>query len=333
MIISHAVRNAISPAIIFVILMPLLFIAGCTSDGNTPPDVREVPGQEGWGIYELDRSTLDVKLLYGSSYEIFTSCLGLSSSGDRLVFAQKIGGQDNDNMEICSIGTDGGDFTRITNNRFWDLYPVWSPDDTRLAFLSMRENDLDIYVIDADGGNEHKLFDSGFHDADIDWVGDSIVFTSQSAIWRMNPDGTQPVEITSPPGRGEWGIANLPLGDYDPRLSPDGGRIVFERLDDVNQPNGIYNIYVINRDGSGETRLTDTGYAQGLVNWSHSGRELVYIVGAINGEGKYDIYIMNSDGTGNHNITPDYFPADFLCRAALFSQDDSKILFIGQWWE
>jgi len=214
-----------------------------------------------------------------------------------------------------------------------DLYPVWSPDDTSIAFLSKREDDLDIYVMNADGSDTRKLYDSGTNDADIDWVGHSIVFTSGFTIWKMNYDGTNPIQITNPQDKGLWGKANLPIGDYDPRLSPDGEKIVFERLEDANTLHGGYNLFTVNDDGTGESRLTDNGYSQGLVNWSNSGEELVYIVAAINGEGKYDIYLMNSDGTNNRNTTPDYFPADFLCHSPVFSKDDSKIFFTGQWWE
>ncbi len=88
-----------------------------------------------------------------------------------------------------------------------DVYPVWSPDGSRIAFLSRPDKDLDIYVMDADGSNIEKLYDSGFNDADIDWVDDNIVFTSQFAVWKMNSDGSQPVQVTSPPDRGQWGEA------------------------------------------------------------------------------------------------------------------------------
>jgi Tol biopolymer transport system component len=56
-------------------------------------------------------------------------------------------------------------------------------------------------------------------------------------------------------------------------------------------------------------------------------------VGAIDGEGKYDIYMMNADGTNTQNVTPDYFPAAFLCHTPIFSSDDSRIYFIGEWYE
>jgi Tol biopolymer transport system component len=104
-------------------------------------------------------------------------------------------------------------------------------------------------------------------------------------------------------------------------------------LEDPNTPHGSYNFFVVNSDGTGELRLTSNGYSQGLASWSHAGTELVYVVSAIDGQGKYDMYMMKADGTDNHNITPDYFPTGFLCYAPIFSKDDSKVFFIGQWWE
>ena len=187
--------------------------------------------------------------------------------------------------------------------------------------------------MNADGSNVQKLYDSGYHDADIDWAGDKIVFTSQSRIWKMQDDGTNPTILTNPPRAGEWGNANLPFGDYDPRLDSDGTKIVFERLEGDSSIHGNYNIYTINIDGSGETRLTNNGYSQGLASWSQSGDKIVYTVSSINDEGKYDLFTMNADGTNNQNITPNYFPAAFLCYTAIFSKDDSQIFFMGEWWE
>ena len=79
--------------------------------------------------------------------------------------------------------------------------------------------------------------------------------------------------------------------------------------------------------------MTSNGYTQGIVDWSHSGDRLVYMVSAIGSQGVYDLYMMNSDGTENRNITPDYFPAQFLCYTPQFSLDDSAIYFVGEWWE
>jgi len=316
-----------------LILLSSMHMLGCAGSSSPQPVAKTVPQQAEWGIYELELSTQDVRLVYSTPYEIQSSALRLNKAGDKLIFAQKIEGSSDNNFEICSIDVDGSNLRRLTENSFWDLYPAWSPDGTKIAFLSKRDHDLDIYLMDKNGDNVQKLYDSGDNDADIDWAGNSLVFTSQFAIWRMKEDGTQPIRITNPPSRGEWGQANLPKGDYDPRLSYDGNRIVFERLEDTTLSNGGYNLFVVNLDGTGETRLTDNNYAQGLANWSHSGERIVYVVAAIGGVGKYDMYMINSDGNDNHNITPYYFPADFLCHSPVFSKGDARIFFIGQWWQ
>jgi TolB protein len=197
----------------------------------------------------------------------------------------------------------------------------------------LRQTDLDLYLVKADGSSLRKLYDSGAHDADIDWVGNRIVFTSNNRIWMIQADGTNPAPVTQPPRAGEWGKTNLPFGDYDPRLSPDGNQIVFERLEGDDSPHGKCNLFLVNTDGGGETRLTNNGYSQGLASWSHAGDKLVYTVAAVGDQGQYDLYIMNSDGTYNHNITPNYFPDFFLAHAAIFSLDDTKVYFIGEWWK
>jgi Tol biopolymer transport system component len=58
----------------------------------------------------------------------------------------------------------------------------------------------------------------------------------------------------------------------------------------------------------------------------------VFAVCAVGNEGKYDIYFMDSEGSENRNITPEYFPAEFLCHHPIFSKDDTKIFFVGEWY-
>jgi Tol biopolymer transport system component len=255
----------ITKKVALIMVCLVLGMLGCGSENPSPyvTDVpQSVPREQNWGIYSLDLTTGKVELVYSSASEI--GFLNLNKAGDTLAFSQHFGGDANENEEICNVKIDGGELTRITDNNLMDTYPVWSPDGAQIAFLSWRDKDLDIYVMDSDGSNQRRLYDSGSHDADIDWVGHNIVFTSGSQIWIMQDDGTAPVQVTDPPDAGVWGDANLPFGDYDPRLSPDGRKIVFERLEDDTSPHGNYNFFVINADGSGETRLTDSSYSQGL---------------------------------------------------------------------
>jgi Tol biopolymer transport system component len=299
---------------------------------NNPDARNAVPHKGKYGIYVLDLVTEKVTLLYSTDNEIYTSALRLNAQGEKLVFTQKIDGVNDESTEIFTLDVDGQNLMRLTDNGYFDLYPAWSPDGTRIAFLSKRNNDLDIYMMNADGSDQHLFYDSGSHDADIDWAGDTIVFTSGFKIWCIKTDGTGLTQVTNPDDAGQWGNANLPIGDYDPRLRPDGLKIVFERLEDPESLYGGYDIFSVNVDGAEETRLTSTGYAQGLASWSRAGDKMVYGVAAIGEEGKYDMYMMDADGSQSHNTTPEYFASDFLCYSPMFSLDDSKIYFIGQWY-
>ena len=313
---------------ILMAVFSLLLIACLLS--SHPSSKITVPHEEKWGIYSLNLDTQAVELLFSSPQQITT--LRLNHAGDKFVFSQPVGGEDNTNEEIFTLDIDGQNLQRLTDNSYWDLYPAWSPDGGHIAFLSLRESDLDIYLMNADGSNTTRLFDSGTHDADIDWMGSHIAFTANNRIWIMNDDGSDAHLISEPPRAGEWGNANLPFGDYDPRIDPEGKMIVFERLVDDQSPHGNYDFYLMNIDGIYLTRLTDNGYSQGLANWSHAGDQIVYTVAAIGDAGQYDIYVMNSNGTENRNITPETFPQDFLCHSPTFSLDDSTIYFVGEWW-
>jgi Tol biopolymer transport system component len=309
---------------ISIFLIIILLFLGCINNGLVPHVNR-------WGIYSLNLSTKRVDLIYSSNNEITT--LRLNNNGNSFVFSMMIDGSEYNNTEICLLNIDGANFNRLTENNFWDLYPTWSPDDNRIAFLSFREDNLDIYMMNADGSNQSLFYDSGSHDADIHWIDDIIVFTSASKIWRIKDDGTEPFTITNPPNTGEWGNANLPFGDYDPNIHPDKTKIAFERLEEDTSPHGNYNIFTIEIDGSNETRLTNNYFTQGFPTWSNSGDKILFLVSAIQDEGKYDLYIMDSDGSNITNITPNYFPDRFLCHAGIFSNDDTIIYFIGEWWE
>jgi len=325
------VKVMIRLTMVFICLAGM--VLGCNSEvpsssgGKFP---QSVPREQSWGIYALDLTTEAVEMIYSSDAKL--EFLDLNQAGDTFAFSEQFAGSAAENEEICTVGVDGAGFRRLTNNQFMDIYPVWSPDGDRFAFLSWRETDLDIYLMDSNGDNQIELYDSGSHDADIDWVGSSIVFTSGSRIWLMGDDGSNAIPVTDPQDAGVWGDVNLPFGDYDPRLSPDGQRIVFERLEDDASPHGNYNFFIVNADGSNEVRLTDSGYSQGIASWSHAQDRLVFVVAAVGSNGRYDIYTMDSTGANITNITPDYFPPDFLCHWPVFSIDDSMVFFIGQWW-
>jgi len=324
-----------------LVLVIVAFISACAEARNAPAIVGPqetspaselvVPHAGRWGIYRLHLDSQVVDLVYSSPIAI--AGLRLNGLGDSFVFSQKADETSDTTEEIYALSVDGVDLRRITTNDFWDLYPVWSPDAAKLAFLSQRASSLGIYIMNADGSGARVLLDSEEHEADIDWRGDQIVFTRESSVWIMQSDGTGVQKLTEPPRAGEWGNANLPFGDYDPRLSPDGTKVLFERMVGDQSTHGEYDFFIVDIQHLEETRLTRSGYSQGLASWSKSGDRIAYIVAAIGEAGKYDLYTTNVDGTGTRDITPPYFPSKFLCHSVVFSGDDRIIYFVGEWWE
>ncbi len=320
---------------VFICILMLMLADGCGKSTDSEGGV--VPHEGKWGIYALDLNSHETTLLYSTDNKL--SGIDLSNSGNLLVFAIQTREQDtfDTTSEIYTYDIATDSMSRLTDNVYFDIYPSFSPNDSNIVYLSKQGSTLDLYVMNLDGSDQHLLYDSGGNDADVDWGNNGmIVFTRDYQIWKIDSDGSNPQQLTDPQNAGQWGNANLPIGDYDPRISPDGSLVAYERMVDTDYIHGGYDIFVISANGTGEDNLTNNGslgYAQGFANWSHSGDKLAYIVTAVGNEGRYDLYMIDADGTDNHKMTPDYYPADFLCHIAIFSKDDSQLYFVGQWWE
>lgn len=79
----------------------------------------------------------------------------------RIVFSSDRDGDAQFDPEIYTVAEDGSDLEQLTNNDYADLDPAWSPDGTRIAFLSNKHARgtpaVEVYVIDADGSNAGRI--------------------------------------------------------------------------------------------------------------------------------------------------------------------------------
>ena len=308
-------------------------LSGCASSPSAPDTTT--PEHDGrYGIYRMDRATGVVELIYSSENSIHR--IHENPAGTKLVLRQDFGDDVFTDSEICLINPDGSGYERLTDNTWLDAYPCWSPDGSKILLLSWPDypdNTMDIFLMDWNGANPAELYDSGYHDGDCSWTGSRIVFTRESQIWIMDDDGTDATQVTDYALAGQQGNAELPFGDYDPRLDPSGTLICFDRMVDDQFTSGNYDFYTIGPAGAGEAAITDTGWQQFIAEWSHAGDLLVFTLAAMGGGGIFDLYTMSPNGSNLSNVTPVHWPAEFLCSHGIFSHDDSCIYFVGEWWE
>ena len=235
-----------------------------------------------------------------------------SWDGRRILFVSNRDG----NHEIYVMEPDGSNPQRLTytpGEGIGSFGPRLSPDGKRIAFTSSRDTNskkrwenMEIYVMDADGANVQRLTRTpGKHRGS--WAGNwspdgkRIAFTSDleikkgnREIYVMDADGSNEQQLTHATGKGR--------GSFGPRWSPDGKKIAFN-----SDRDGNLEIYAMDADGSNVKRLTNNKSGDWHPNWSPDGKRILFH-SERDGTSKnrfenFELYLMDADGSNVKRLT------------------------------
>ncbi|MDE6078314.1 MAG: peptidase S41, partial [Muribaculaceae bacterium] len=77
--------------------------------------------------------------------------------------------------DIFTVPVNGGEAKQITSNNAYDAKPVWTPDGSRIVFMSTREGSRDIFVTSAKGGTPRRLTTSSGSEQPLTFINDSTL--------------------------------------------------------------------------------------------------------------------------------------------------------------
>ncbi|MEM6326014.1 MAG: winged helix-turn-helix domain-containing protein, partial [Bacteroidota bacterium] len=254
-----------------------------------------------------------------------------SPDGTQLAFSGRRGGSGAYSLHLLPL--DGSPPQRLTAPPATfpgDLYPAFSPDGTRLAFVRTRlDGQQDVCTVPITGGTveRHVLEQKGVTGLDWSTDGREIVYAANregtAGLWRVRPDGSGPQwvalgtdigEVSEPSiadeGRGlvfaqrlsrtqivgvyrdgqPEPVISSTREDTQPHVSPDGTQIAF-----VSTRSGAHEVWIATRDGQAPRLLTSFGGPRvSTPRWSPDGERLV--VAARRSGSHADLFLVEPSG-------------------------------------
>lgn len=199
--------------------------------------------------------------------------------------------------DIYTANADGTKIKRLTNTNAYDAEATLSPDGKTIVFTSTRDGDLDIYTMDINGKNVKRLTD------ELGYNGGAF----------FSPDGKQIVYRA-----------------YYPETEEEIARYKDFLAKDLIEPN-VYEIWVMNADGSNKRKITDINSASFAPFFTPDGKAIIFSTDYYDRKNNperrrqpnFDLVVVNLDGSGMERITFN----DSFDGFPMFSPDGKKLVF------
>jgi Tol biopolymer transport system component len=216
-----------------------------------------------------------------------------SPDGAKIVFSSLRDG--NEALQIYVMDADGANVTQLSHEPDGARHPQFSPDGQRIAYVHTISGTLEIAVMQADGSDPHQIAAGDPNNYYPRWSpdGQQIAFLSTR---NGSASGTAELYVIG----AESGSARRLLPDLMNvqrfNWSPNGLQLIF-----AAKPTGdVFQIYVVNLDGTGLTKLTDTTTNEIFPAYSPDGQSIVFVSDRT---GNNNLFQMAADGSNQTQLT------------------------------
>jgi Divergent InlB B-repeat domain/WD40-like Beta Propeller Repeat len=160
----------------------------------------------------------------------------------------------------------------------------------RIAFVSTRGGNDDIYTMNPDGTRVINVTKNAADDMDPAWSPDCsrIAFVSDR-------NGSPDIYVINTDGTGVHRVTSSPADDTQPTWAPAGNRIAYTRSVGANG-----DLYVVAPDGTHGRQLTSGAADDFRPDWSPNGRRIIFVSTRSGGQ---QIFTMNAGGGGVVQVT------------------------------
>jgi len=173
----------------------------------------------------------------------------------------------NNKKELALIDYDGYNFTPLTNNNNFNLFPCWGSEGKRILYSNYNVDRLVLNLLDLTTGSSRAIFSyQGLNFApDYSPDGTKIALT-------MSKDGNSEIYVLDLEKKKLNRLTNNWAVDCSPVFSPNGREIAF-----VSDRSGMPQIYVMDIHGGNLRRLTFHGDYNTSPAWSPKGSLIAYV--------------------------------------------------------